>query len=215
MTQRSRFILLPAIMLLSLFSFGQGKNLPKMQAGIRAGANFANFRALQNSSILEHQNNTFIMVGAFAQVRIFKKFGLRAEIMSNPKGALVNYYDGNNVQVEAVQKLNYTDAAVSLVYNFRVLKVIGLYAFGGYGYESLTSAKNAIQTPYTSTQTVTDNFEKNAHSIIAGLGIRIRIDNINIMPEIRYLHGLTDVVKTNITTKNRVITASVGISYTL
>ncbi len=215
MTQRSRFILLPAIMLLSLFSFGQGKNLPKMQAGIRAGANFANFRALQNSSILEHQNNTFIMVGAFAQVRIFKKFGLRAEIMSNPKGALVNYYDGNNVQVEAVQKLNYTDAAVSLVYNFRVLKVIGLYAFGGYGYESLTSAKNAIQTPYTSTQTVTDNFEKNAQSIIAGLGIRIRIDNINIMPEIRYLHGLTDVVKTNITTKNRVITASVGISYTL
>lgn len=215
MIQRSRFILLPTIMLLSLFSFGQKGKLPKTQAGIRIGANYANFRALQNSSILEHQNNTFIMVGAFAQVRIFKKFGLRAEIMSNPKGALINYYDGNNVEVEAVRKLNYTDAAISLVYNFKVLRVIGLYAFGGYGYESLSSAKDAIQTPYTDTRTVTANFEKNAQSIIGGLGLRIRFDNINIMPEIRYLHGLTDVVKTNITTKNRVITASVGISYTL
>lgn len=215
MIQRSRFILLPAIMLLSLFSFGQGKKLPKTQVGIRVGANYANFRALQNSNILEHQRNTFIMVGAFAQVRVLKKFGIRAEILSNPKGALVNYYDGNNVEVEAVRKLNYTDANISLIYNFRVLKVIGLYAFGGYGYESLSSAKDAIQAPYTSTRTVTSNFEKNAQSIIGGLGLRIRFGNINVLPEVRYLHGLTDVVKTNITTKNRVITASVGISYTL
>lgn len=215
MIQRSRFILLPAIMLLSLLSFGQKNKLPKTQAGIRVGANYANFRALQNSSILEHQNNTFIMVGAFAQVRIFKKFGLRAEILSNPKGALINYYDGNNVKVEAVRKLNYTDASISVMYNFRALKVFGLYAFAGYGYESLSSAKDAIQAPYTSTKTITSNFEKNAQSIIGGLGLRIRIGDINVLPEIRYLHGLTDVVKTNISTKNRVITASVGISYTL
>lgn len=215
MIQRSRFILLPAIMLLSLLSFGQLNRVPKTQVGIRVGANYANFGALQNSSILEHQRNTFIMVGAFAQVRILKKFGLRAEILSNPKGALVNYYDGNNVQVEAVRKLNYTDASISLLYNFKVLKVIGLYAFGGYGYESLSSAKDAIQSPYTSTKTVTSNFEENAQSIIGGLGLRVRLGSINVMPEIRYLHGVTDIVKSNITTKNRVITASVGISYTL
>lgn len=215
MSQSSRFILLPAIMLLSLVCFGQKNTTPKLQAGVRVGYNYADFTSLQNSTLLSHQENKFIMVGAFAQVRVFKKFGLRAEILSNPKGALVNYYDGNNVQVEAVRKLNYTDVTFSAIYNFRVLKLIGLYAFAGYGYESLNSAKDAIKSPYTSTKTVTANFEKNAQSLIGGLGLRMRLGKISILPEFRYLYGLTDVINTNVQTKNRVITASVGLSYAL
>ncbi len=215
MVQKSRFILLPAIMFASLFSFGQKGVLPKLQVGIRVGANYANFRGLQNSNILENTNSTFIMAGVFAQVRILKKFGLRAELLSNPKGALVNYIDDNNIKVEAIRRLNYIDASLSLLYNFKVLKVVGFYAFGGYQYESLNSVKDAIQKPYTANNTITSNFAEDAHSIIAGLGLRIGISKINITPEIRYLYGLTDIATTNIETKNQVITASIGVSFSL
>lgn len=213
MTKKLRLIILPIAILTTVLAYGQIG--PKFQAGIRGGANFANFRALQSSAIQTHTSNTFIMVGAFAQVRILKKFGLRAEILSNPKGALVNYFDGNNIKVEAIRKLNYADATFSVMYNFKVLRYLGLYAFGGYGYESLLSVKDAIQKPYTDTKTLTENFSEDAHSALLGFGIRMHISNINITPEIRYLHGLTDVVKTNVETKNQVITASLGISLTL
>lgn len=216
MLQKSRFILLPAIMLLSLFAFGQEANtIPQFQIGVRAGANYANFRALKNSDILNNKENTFIMVGGFAQVRILKKLGLRAEILSNPKGSLINYYDSGNVKVEAVRKLQSTDATLSLIYNFKLLGAVGMYAFGGYTYESFTSVKDDIQEPYNSSRDVTNSFVDNAHSIIGGLGIRIRIGSVNILPEIRYQHGLTDIVKTNVETKNQVVTGSIGISFTL
>lgn len=215
MKQQLKFSLLPIIMLTAFAVYGQKSILPKFQVGIRAGANYADFRGLENSALEAHTENTFIMVGAYAQVRIFKKLGLRAEILSNPKGALVNYFDGNNVKVEAIRKLNYTDATLSLMYNFKVLKFFGFYAFGGYGYESLISAKDNIKKPYTANNTITSNYAENAHSVITGLGLRMHISNINITPEIRYLHGLTDIVKTNVETKNQVITASLGISFTL
>jgi len=215
MIKKLKITLLAILFLLPVFTFAQGSASPKVQVGIRAGANFASFKGLQNSDILEERNNTFIMVGAFAQVRILKTFGLRAEILANPKGALVNYYDGQNVKVEAIRKLNYADATVSILYNFKVLKLIGFYAFGGYGYETLTSAKDNIKKPYTAKNTITSNYANNAHSVIAGLGLRAHISNINITPEIRYVHGLTDIAKTNAETKNQVITASLGISLTL
>lgn len=215
MRQFFRLTLLLVIIFFAFTAKGQKNVIPKFQAGVRVGANYADFRGLENSAIETHTENTFIMLGGFAQVRIFKKFGLRAEILSNPKGALVNYFDGNNIKVEAIRRLNYADATLSLAYNFKVLKFFGFYAFGGYGYESLISVKDAIQKPYTDTRTLTDNFREDAHSIISGLGLRMRISNINILPEIRYLHGLTDIVKTNVETKNQVITASLGISITL
>lgn len=191
------------------------KELPKFQVGVRGGYNFANFSELKNSDLLAIDKERFVMAGFFGQVRLFKKFGLRAEVLYNPKGALVNYYDSSNVKVEAIRKLTYTDINLSVVYNFKVLRVIGCYAFAGYNYESLASVKDAIQKPYTSTQTVTDRFEKNASSIAAGLGLRIRISNINILPEVRYLYGITDVEKNNASAKNKVVTGSLGISVTL
>ncbi len=211
----SRFIFLTIILFLSHFSFGQKNHIPKVQVGVRAGANYANFRSLKNSDILNEKENTFIMVGAFAQIRILKKFGLRAEILSNPKGALINYFDGNNVKVEAIRKLSSTDATLSLMYNFNVLKFFGFYAFGGYAYENLNKVRDDIQQPYSGNRDITQSYVDEAHSIIGGLGLRMHLGNINILPEIRYLHGLTDVVNTNVQTKNQVITASLGISFTL
>lgn len=191
------------------------KGLPKFQAGIRFGYNYANFADLKNSDLLTIDKNRFVMAGAFAQVRVLKKFGLRAELLYNPQGALVNYYDSNNVKVEAIRKLNYTDITLSAVYNFKVLKLLGFYAFAGYNYGSLSSVKDAIQQPYTNTKTVTDRFEKNSSGIIGGLGLRMHISNINILPEVRYLYGLSDVEKSSGIAKNRVFTASVGISVSL
>ncbi|MGV3596573.1 MAG: porin family protein [Bacteroidota bacterium] len=191
------------------------KVLPKFQAGVRFGYNYASFSELKNSDLLTIDRNRFVMAGAFAQVRVLKKFGLRAELLYNPQGALVNYYDSNNVKVEAIRKLNYTDITLSAIYNFRVLKLVGVYAFAGYNYSSLSSVKDAIQQPYTNTQTITDRFEKNSSGLIGGLGIRMRISNINILPEVRYLYGLSDVEKSSGIAKNRVFTASLGVSVTL
>lgn len=195
--------------------WAQVEGLPQFEVGVRAGANYSSFRALENSDILNNKESTFIMVGGFAQVRFLKKFGLRAEILSNPKGALVNYYDSGKVQVEAVRKLSSTDATLSLSYNFTLLKVIGVYAFGGYSYENLNFVRDEVQKPTTEKRDLTNSFREEAHSVIGGLGLRIRVGDFSILPEIRYLHGLTDLVKSNVKTKNQVITASLGISLAL
>jgi hypothetical protein len=218
LTMRNLLLLFSVILSCSVFAQQKGMLLPKVQAGIRIGANYSNFRTLQNAAnISDHKENTFLMAGAFAQVRIFKKFGLRAEILSNPKGALINYYDGNNISVEAIRKIQYADATISLMYNFRVLKFLGMYAFGGYSYESLTAAKDVIQKPYTSTQDISNRFSNNASSIIGGLGLRFHISHIYFSPEIRYLYGLTNISNGNGNTvaKNRVITPSLGIAMLL
>jgi hypothetical protein len=213
---RNLLLIFSVILSCSVIAQQKGMLLPKVQAGIRVGVNYSDFRKLQNATnILDHKENTFLMVGAFAQVKIFKKFGLRAEILSNPKGALVNYYDGNNVSVEAIRKIQYADATISLMYNFRVLKFLGMYAFGGYSYESLTTAKDLVQTPYTNTKDISNNFKSNASSILVGVGMRFHISHIYFSPEIRYLHGITDISNSNIVTKNRVITPSLGIAMLL
>lgn len=213
--QKSHFFWLAACLLVSITLTAQKGLLPKLQVGLRAGANYADFRALNNSHVLKQKENTFVMVGAFAQLRVLKKFALRAEVLSNPKGALVNYYDGNNVNVEALRRLEYTDVTLSAIYNFKLLKVIGIYAFGGYQYETLIAATDAINSPYIQNETITQKFERNAESIIGGFGVRIRIRDFSIMPEIRYVHGLTDIMPDNTVTRNRVFTASLGVGLKL
>lgn len=209
-----KFIGIIALVLLC-FCAGAQSLSPKVQVGIRAGINFADFRSLQNSNFKSHKDVNLVMAGGFAQVRLFKKFGLRAEVLYNPKGSLVSYYDsvkGGNT--EAVTTLRYTDITLSAIYNFRVVGFIPMYAFAGYGYENLVF----LNKPVTSTsnmQITTKDFAKNASNIVAGLGIRISIKKINILPEIRYLYGLTDVNTTNVVTRNKAVTISLGISKTL
>lgn len=208
----NRFLLLAAFFMAALYANGQ-KAL-QFQLGARVGANYANFHALRNSNILNHKNNTFIMAGLYGELRILNTVGLRAEVLSNPKGSLINYYDtNNNVNVEAIRRLNYTDVTLSAAVYFNLFKVLNFYAFGGYSFESLGKAQDAVQNAGGTTKTITNEFERNANSIIGGLGLELRLGSIAISPEIRYAHGLTDVMKTNIETKNKVWTASVGLGY--
>jgi len=207
----NRFLLLAAFFVAALSA--EGQNL-EFQMGARVGSNYANFHALRNSNILNHKNSTFIMAGIYAELRILSTVGIRAELLSNPKGSLINYYDtNNNVNVEAIRKLNYTDVTLSAAYYFNMFKVLNLYLFAGYSFESLSKAQDAVQGANGSTHTITNSFQTNANSIIGGLGLELRLGSISITPEIRYAHGLTDVMKTNIETKNKVWTASVGVGY--
>lgn len=213
--QKIRFFWLTASLLVSITLGAQKGLLPKVQVGLRAGANYSDFRALHNSDVLKQKENTFVMVGAFAQLRVLKKFALRAELLSNPKGALVNYYDGNNVNVQALRRLEYTDLTLSAIVNFKVFGLIPVYAFGGYEYETLVAATDAINSPYINIETITKKFERNAESIIGGLGLRFRIREVTITPEIRYVHGLTDIMADYTVTRTRVFTASLGLGLKL
>lgn len=203
MTSVNKFLLIPALLFLTLPTFAQ------LSFGIKGGTNIAEYSFKENGTSIDQESINGFTLGAVLEI------GLGGNVFLQPEAIFIQ--KGSNVQLlndDNKFNVNYLDIPVLLKIKILNSNLLNINLLGG---PSFGMALNGEETQ--NGQTVDINFGDNGLKrfdvgINAGGGIGVNLGSIGVFGDVRYLFGVSNISDNdNREIKNKGLNLSVGLMF--
>lgn len=193
--------LLSLCMIIGTMAFAQSTNEPKF--GVKAGGNLSGFTGSDSKSKLG------FYAGAFVNVPISEAFSIQPEVVYSQQGAKAKdkYYFGVITVTDIKQILSYINVPVMVQYN--ATPKFYLEAGPEFGFLIKAKAKeNFMNTPLNR-----DNKDLlKTFNFGLGIGLGYKFTH-NIGVNVRYIAGLTEIVKDDLGDSSKNTNFQLGLNY--